>query len=412
MHERCGGPWRLRLAVLLVLVSCASTRLAPIGSEPGAFRPQADERELWAQSARLAQALHDKGLIQDGAALDAYLDGVAARLLPEEFVQTEVRVSVRVIEDPHLNAFALPDGQLFLHVGMLARMENEAQLATVLGHEIAHVLWRHAVREARLADNRRRLAGVLAGVLAAGAAAGGQSSPDVLGLGEALGELWTLAAVSGYSRELEFEADQAGLEAMIHAGYDPGEATRVFELMKQELDELDVEEPFFFASHPRLDERIEHYEQLLGRSGAAAAPAQPVRNESEFAEATVNLLLTAAELDLSVRRPNAAKAAVDRHLALRPGTGRAHHLLGEIHQREPRDLAAALSAYRMATALDAGYAEPWLALGLLLREEQRPAEARDAFERYLALAPEAVDRPIVEGYLAEALVEPPPAASP
>ncbi|MCX8072229.1 MAG: M48 family metallopeptidase [Candidatus Binatia bacterium] len=75
--------------------------------------------------------------------LEAYLDGIAARLLPS-FGLDASTVQLRVVEDPFLNAFALPNGTLVISDGLLAQLDNEAQLACVLAHELTHFVERHA----------------------------------------------------------------------------------------------------------------------------------------------------------------------------------------------------------------------------------------------------------------------------
>ncbi len=72
---------------------------------------------------------------------------------------------VKVVKDPFLNAFALPDGSIYFHTGLLARMENEAQLATVLGHEIAHFINRDSARQLRHRESRQTTARVVQAVL-------------------------------------------------------------------------------------------------------------------------------------------------------------------------------------------------------------------------------------------------------
>jgi len=114
-----------------------------------------------------------------------------------------------VIDSPILNAFALPGGFVFITRGLLAELENEAQLAGGLGHEIGHVVARHSATQLSEAIGYQAL------TLAAVAA--GPSAGEMVAATAALSQTMML----GYSREREFQADSMGLTYMYRAGYDP-----------------------------------------------------------------------------------------------------------------------------------------------------------------------------------------------
>jgi predicted Zn-dependent protease len=392
-----------RCLALYGLAACASTSVPPIGAHDGRFVPEADERALWSESDRMERALAESELLYADPDVEAYLTGVAERLLAAGLGSADLRPRVRVLKDPFLNAFALPNGAVYVHTGLLARVQNEAQLASVLAHEIAHFTRRHALREKRQARSRAATGHVLLAVLAGmtGSSYGPASRP-LFELGVPLAGLWVEASVTGYSRELESEADREGLRALLAAGYDGREALKVFELFQRELDLLGIEEPFFLGSHPRVAERKASFDRLLAERAAGAAAGRA--GAEEFAAAVAGVLLENAAADLGLGRVHSARDAVERHLALRPTTPRAHFLMGEIHRRsgrEPAPIESAIAAYRRAASLDPAYADPHRALGNLLRAQGRPADARREFARYLELAPRAVDRGIVEAYLAE-----------
>ena len=109
------------------------------------------------------------------------------------------------------NAFALANGTVVVHSGMLALLENEAQLAAVLGHEIAHAIQEHTYRQSQY--HKKALMALRIGA-AVGAAYGGRAVTDLANLAEN-------AIRNGYSRSLENQADPVGAEYMMMAGYDP-----------------------------------------------------------------------------------------------------------------------------------------------------------------------------------------------
>ena len=129
------------LFTLLALTSsCVSTNLPPISSAGARFQPLADETALWEQSRAEEQKLLTKVRLYRDPALEAYLGNVVARLNPPGMAANPaLQLQVHVVSDPTLNAFAYPHGSLYVHTGLLARVENEDQLATVLGHEMTHV---------------------------------------------------------------------------------------------------------------------------------------------------------------------------------------------------------------------------------------------------------------------------------
>ena len=125
-----------RLGVLLgalVCAACASTNLAPIGAGEAPFRPERDERSLWAEADAFDRLLERNGLVYETPAIEAYLEGVAKALLPAR-PPGAPQPRIRVLREPSRNAFALPNGSVYLHTGILARIDNEAQLAALLGH--------------------------------------------------------------------------------------------------------------------------------------------------------------------------------------------------------------------------------------------------------------------------------------
>ena len=134
-------------------------------------------------------------------------------------------------------------------------MDNEAQLATLLGHEMTHVTHRHLVKMFRDIKNKTAF---LATLQVATAGLGPIGS-----LAGTLGTIGTVAAVTGYSRENETEADKEGFHLVALAGYDVEEAPKLFLHLKREVEEEQIKEPFFFGTHPRLQERIDNYNVLL-----------------------------------------------------------------------------------------------------------------------------------------------------
>ncbi len=152
-----------------------------------------------------------------------YVSHLGLSLLPAGARGTSRPLEFRffVVEEPSINASALPDGTVLVNTGLLAAVENEAQLAFVLSHEVAHVLQAHYWREVHETRSKRVL-------LVIAALAGGAFIGD---LGLFLGELGLEAVVNGYQRRLENQADRLGLQNIIERGYDPRQASRLSRMM-------------------------------------------------------------------------------------------------------------------------------------------------------------------------------------
>ena len=366
------------VAAVVAAAGCVSTVLPP--ATASGFRLEEDERSLWRQAEEAEDQFEKGGAVYADADLETYLNDVARRLEPPE-VLVAIPFRIRVVRNPYLNAFTLPNGRIYLHTGMLARMENEAQLATLLGHEMTHATHRRAVRERRNLSNNAAFAVGLNSIL-----------PGV-------GSLAGFSAVRGYSREMETEADDNAMRLLANAGYDVREAPKLFAHLKEQLNEEKQSEPFFFGTHPALDDRIENYRRLIelqyGHRPAGATHAQT------FLQRTRDVVHENAILDLRAGRFVAAERGARKYGALDPAAARGPFLLGELSRQRGGETAAeaALTEYRRAVSLDASYPEPYRAMGLVLYKRGDKAGAKEAFDKYLSLVPQASDRAYIEQYL-------------
>jgi len=165
---------------------------------------------------RRGKKVHGRLKLLAEKSVQDYVSALGRSLIPAGAQGTSRPIEFRffVVEDPSINASALPDGTVLIHTGLLGAMENEAQLAFVMSHEMAHVLQTHYKREV---DETR---GARVGLIIAGVAAGA----FIGNIGLFLAELGIASAVNGHQRELENQADRLGLQNVIEHGYDPREA--------------------------------------------------------------------------------------------------------------------------------------------------------------------------------------------
>jgi predicted Zn-dependent protease len=376
------------LLLCFILSGCATTDLPPVTPDSVL---EDDEERLWLRSEEEQEVIDQSGLLYEDIQLDVYLNRVARRLQSPE-IWRSIPFQIKVIEDPHLNAFAYPNGVIYVHTGILARMDNEAQLATLLAHEMTHATHRHAVKNFRSIKNKTAILATIQ--VSAGGLGGGIGD-----LVNVLGSLGTMAAVTGYSRELETEADTVGIDLMVAAGYDPREAPKLFIHIKRELEEEDIREPFFFGTHPRLQNRIDNYESFLENRYQDYYGG--LDNSDIFLEKVHRVILNNAVLDLRAGRFKTAQRGAQRYLRLRPNDAEAYHLLGEVSRQrgEEGDWEVAKDYYRKAIAIDPLFPESHRGLGLICFKKGQKTPETTHFDTYLSLKPQASDRLYTEEYI-------------
>ena len=212
----------------------------------------------------------EKGAVYAGPLVE-YVQRVGDRML-RAAQQDPERYTFTVLDDPSINAFAVDGGYIFVARGLLAYLENEDQLAAVLGHEIGHLVARHP-QERKLGSRSARIGSTLLGFLT--------RSGALYQTARAYSE----AALSGYGRDQELEADGLGARYLQEAGYDPIAMLEVIRVLAdqeefaREVEGRSVSYHGLFASHPRNDRRL--YEVI--QAGAAEGVAPPAgATEGEF----------------------------------------------------------------------------------------------------------------------------------
>jgi predicted Zn-dependent protease len=405
--------------LLAVTASCATTQLPPISASGAGFKPLPDETELWAQSRDEEAKLLEKVSLYEDPALESYLQGVVTRMTPKGMAaNTAVHYRIRVVEDPTLNAFAYPHGSMYVHTGLLARVENEDQLATVLGHEMTHVEGRHMLRHQRAAHNREvgfAVAAIAASVVVAAAEGsaldhgnwGDAAAIDVFGnLLVGLGlELALLASVNGYGRELETEADNGGFAKMAFAGYRLNEAPKVYEALKDDHGEQKKVEAFFFGNHPRLSERVENSKSYAKAHTAAEATDRKDIDPDLFMRRIRPVVRDDARLNILMGRLNIAATELEKARAWMPDDPLTHVYIGYLklaqadaekdEKAQHRLRAEAGDALREAVKLGPKLPIAHRELGHYLYEQQDWKGACRELRRYTELAADSEERDAV-----------------
>ncbi len=172
-------------------------------------------------------------------------------------------LKIHLVDHDEINAFALPDGHLIVFSGLIRDCRNEAELAGVLGHEIAHIERKHVMK---------KLAKELGLTVLVSATAGGHHNSEILK------ETVRVLSSAAYDRSLETEADQTSVQYLIKAGIDPKEFARFLARMPKEKDES-PSGIFSVSTHPDSDVRSK---EIMEQIGDQTFESNPVLTEMEW----------------------------------------------------------------------------------------------------------------------------------
>lgn len=252
------------LPVLFLSSGCVSLEQNPVTGNTRAYAYSWEE-ELEIGREADGQISAQYGVYEEGE-LNAYVDELSRDVLqyshmrregqPQKFRETEF--TFRILNSDIVNAFALPGGYVYFTRGLLAHMNNEAQLAVVIGHEIGHVAARHASQRAL-----QQQAGQL--LLVGGAVAGqelfGVSAQSIMNLGGTAAQLLFLS----YSRDNESESDELGVEYAAMAGFDASEGSAFFRTLQRLTEKAGGGLPNHLSSHPDPGNREQRMLELSQR---------------------------------------------------------------------------------------------------------------------------------------------------
>jgi len=282
----------MNIALLLLLAALAVP----------AFAKKKDENihreSMDALSCKYESDLRCRGAIFEHTALNDYLNSIL-RSLASTTPNSE-KYHVEILKSSDFNAFAMPNGSIYIGIPLLAVMENEAQLAALLSHEMVHIQNDHAARSL-LNTKKRALSSTHLRI----------GLDFVLGsLAGSLGGITFKAAITGYSRDLEREADSIGLITMTSAGYAPIEFRNLFMILEERLKQDKIKQPFFFATHPAVTERINNYYALAGSD--TISTSEGTIKEMEFSDNIAPILLYEGKLNIASGSLDKADTVISR----------------------------------------------------------------------------------------------------
>jgi predicted Zn-dependent protease len=229
---------------------------------------------LGLQSRQQMAARHG-GLFPDES-LQAYIDTVGERVVQRsEAAKSPYPFEFHLLRDPKtVNAFALPGGQIFITAALLGRMNSEAQLAAVFGHEVGHVVGRHGAEHLAKQQLGTSLVSAI-GVAASGGQDGGQGAAAIA---SAVNQMVDLR----YGRQDESESDRLGLKFLLEAGYTP---RGILELMQILAQGAGGRQPEFLSSHPDPGNRLQSLKAAIQKTFPQGIPTELEDGRDRFAQA-------------------------------------------------------------------------------------------------------------------------------
>ncbi|HYU34903.1 MAG TPA: M48 family metalloprotease [Thermoanaerobaculia bacterium] len=229
------------MACALFLASCSTNPAT--GKHQLAFIGEDQEIAMGREAAQ--QAAQSIGLYQDDQ-LQAYVSRVGKQLAANS-ERPNLPWTFQVVDDPSVNAFALPGGFIFVTRGLLTHLTSEAELASVVGHEIGHVTARHSVEQMSKAQLAQ--IGLIAGMVL---------RPELANYGD-LAQTGLQLLFLKYSRDDESQADDLGLRYMVRGNYDAREMPQVFETLRRvsQKESQGGRVPNWLLTHPTEEARIQ-----------------------------------------------------------------------------------------------------------------------------------------------------------
>src|SRR5688572_13316166 len=253
------------IAVIGLVGYFTKTQVNPVTGEKqrvGNMTPADEVRLGLALAPKMAQQMG--GLVPDSDPQARLVDEVGRRLVQySDAAKSPFGFEFHLVRKPDMiNAFALPGGQIFITTGLLAKMETEAQLAGVLGHEIGHVIHRHSAEHMA----KGQLGQSLVAAVAVGA-----SDERGRGMGAAMAAAMANQMLQlRYGRDDETESDTYGLTLMAQAGYDPRGMLEVMRVLKEAGG--GGRQPEFMLSHPLPDNRLKEIEEAIAKMFPGGVP--------------------------------------------------------------------------------------------------------------------------------------------
>jgi len=350
----------------------AGSELPELGSPAATVLSAQDEYRL---GAMVARELRDQNALLEDAEITEYLDWVGTRLASQS-ADGGRGFQFFVVKDTEINAFAVPGRYVFVNEGLILATSQESELASVMGHEIAHVTQHHIARAIRAQSQQTMtsVAAMVAAILLGAMGGGGQ----VVEGGVAAAQGLAAQQQINFSRDIEMEADRVGIGYLAGAGFDPNAMGSFFETMSRHEGLAATYIPAMLIDHPVTTDRVAE-----ARARAAQFPPRQGRDSQSYDLIRERVRVLSATGDVDVAAAYAQKIAHGQD-TLANRYGEALALMNTNRAAEAvRLLAPLVAEHEELTLLH-------VALGQAQAKAGRTREALATFQRASELFPRNV----------------------
>ncbi len=431
---------------IIVATLCLCLGITPISALATPDPPQSEQAkidfkfekvdlDLLGQVNLLDKRFERDGLVYADEPTNAYLQRVGESLVPRDLKLEHVVWKFRALRDPVPNAFALPNGSIYVNTGVMSLCDNESQLAAILAHEITHVLRRHTYLQNR--SNRKKILTInIINAVGVWNPVGGVAGLAV-GIIAAVSPFILVSTIYGYSRDLEREADMKGVDLMMSAEYPPEEMVKMLKLLNNDIEGEEIK--LFYNDHPQLQDRIAYVSAHLGsKADKATAASELKREKSAYLTNIQGLMRHDIQLAINAGRFRTAVYLSQKLTEFRPESSENLFWLAESYrtlgprapqltekeltnsakkdaakkrekrtlEEEERDLMATEAGRQNWKTNQQKSEELYLrslrvenptpldhrGLGMLYEKEGRTKDAIEEYQKYLELSPDASDR--------------------
>jgi predicted Zn-dependent protease len=366
----------------------AAERIVPV--VPPGYVPSLDrdEQGIWMELSEIERRIAASPLRIRDSAVNRYVERVACQVAGDYCPD----IRVYVIRNPHFNASMAANGMMQVWTGLLMRTTSEDELASVLGHEVAHYAMGHTLARFRRIKSSSGIGSVFSLVL-------GMAT----GVLVPLGEMMAIADALAFSRAQETEADLFGAQLMADSGFDPRASYHVWEnLMAEEAVAAEKREApgFFMKTHPDADKRIVNLRDWVSATFEDSG-AVGVSDQGLIALGSEYQLFMEDQVDTN--RYGRTGFLLDLHAEIGIDLSVVNFFRGEMYRQrgEEGDGDRALQAYQAAIEGENAPPEAFRNAGYLLLKKKQLANAQAMFSQYLTREPNATDRDMIEFYMEE-----------
>jgi beta-barrel assembly-enhancing protease len=340
-----------------------------------------DERSLWLEMDEQERNVRNSPFLVTDPELNAYVRSVLCKTVGDDRCKA---TRIYIVRTAHFNAAMAPNGMMVVWTGLLVRTRNEAELATVLGHEFAHFDNQHSLQAYRdlraKTDAMTWLTFVPGGMIA---------------------QLGLFGSVIRFNRDMERQADMQALRYLAESGYDTRAASQIWEQLRAEMASTEKGRAIkrmedvhgnFFASHPSSKQRMDYLREAAANMGSKGDYLGEERYRKALASWWPQLIDDQIKLaDFTVTEFLLESIAHERW------TAGLHYARGELYRTRAKndDFAKAIGFYRNAIAADPAFAASWRGLGLALLRNGEMAAGKKALREYLKREPNASDHLIL-----------------